>query len=199
MVFLFLRCLFASILFNAGVAYAVILALQVPFCTVAGKECAKKPITAANIPIYALKLWIMITFLASFSYLGADGLPLFLEARAILTWLLLLLPPSSQSKVYDTVFEPVLENAGNFFIGFENKRMLARGAAVLALRSCIAIGIFIARTTIRYWGSEHDVIHHVLESLLHASRCLQDTAVRQPETLAYFSPSSPVLLGPTLA
>ncbi|RNF05882.1 hypothetical protein TraAM80_04261 [Trypanosoma rangeli] len=195
--FMVLRCFFTSIMFNMGMVYAVFLSLRVPSGVVAEKECTNELQDKASISPYALKLWIMITFFASFSYLGADNLPLFLEARVISIWILLLLPPVSQSKVYDSAFEPVLENTWKYIMEFEGKRAFARSAAILALRGCIWMGVCIARVIMRYWDMEGDAILHVLESLQHASRCLQDTAVRRPETLTFSDSSSLVLLGPT--
>ncbi|ESL05526.1 hypothetical protein TRSC58_06823 [Trypanosoma rangeli SC58] len=193
--FMVLRCFFTSIMFNMGAVYAVFLSLRVPSGAVTGKEYTNELQDKANISPYALKLWIMITFFASFSYLGADNLPLFMETRVVLMWFLLLLPPVSQSKVYDSTFEPVLEKIWKNIIEFEGKRTFARSAAILALRGCIWMGVCIARLIMRYWDVEEDSIHRVLESLQHASGCLQDTVVRRPDTVTFSASSSLVLQG----
>ncbi|RNF19538.1 hypothetical protein TcG_04690 [Trypanosoma cruzi] len=182
MVFVLLRCLFTFMVFHTGVGYAVLLALRLPLAVLEEKEHAKKQNDNLNIPLDSLKIWIMITFLSSLSYMGAEKLPFFLEARAIFTWLLLLLPSSSHSKVYDGAFEPFFERACKSITGIVSTRMLARSVGLLFLRVCIGTGLFIANKIIRHRLLEEDEIFKVVRGLLYAAQALEGTEVTRPKT-----------------
>lgn len=188
MSFLFLRGFLTAVMFNAGLGYAAFLALHSLFSHLSRSSLSskdqqspsppdadeKKHTDGAELLLRALKLWIILTFLSSLSYLGADCIPLFLELRAIFTWLLLCVPPTSHVTVYDCAFEPLFLHIGAAITALTRKKMFARKVGLCAVRGCVELGVLITKCVQQSGELEEDAVHDIVGGLLFTRRALQD-------------------------
>ncbi|KEG11368.1 hypothetical protein DQ04_02691010 [Trypanosoma grayi] len=208
MVFALLRWIVTSVLFHAGLAYAAFVALRLPrnrsAAAAGGADSEDSSNSESNdasnkgsgkdLPFSSLKLWLMLSFLTSLSYVGAERIPFFLESRVLFTWLLLVVPPASHVKVYDSAFEPLLGRIGKAVYTLESNQLLARKAGLKIVRGCVELGLCVINYIRRCEALDADVIEGIESGLLHARGALREAElVRTSDSSPSFSPTAAVL------
>lgn len=187
-----LRLFVLSSLYYFGFTYAAFTALEqrvtseeevgVSAPSSPNEQGSPRRRTRVVLGLPALKLMIMLTTMALFSFVGAECLPLFAELRVIFMYTLLFSPAFTQQEIYDQVFAPLLVRGGTLALSLQTTNFISRKVPLFVTRRCVDLGIAAMNHAQRSKALDQDAVRDILSGLVFSQRALQQVADLSRET-----------------
>ncbi|ORC92046.1 uncharacterized protein TM35_000042600 [Trypanosoma theileri] len=192
MLFFLFRWIITSAIFNLGLLYAAFGTMY------AAEETARANGKSISFPLSSLKLWLILMFFVSLSYIGMEQFPFFLEARALFTWLIITSPSTSHSRVYNIIFDPLLGRIVKMLAVLENNQLIAEKIGIGAVRLCVELAITIMNYVARSGSFEEESVNDIMAGLMFSRNALQTPTPSQIGSDSSSAASSPPYLPHTI-